>query len=261
MKIFRTLNDWRDERRRWHSQNIGFVPTMGALHAGHLSLVAKARQENPRVAVSLFVNPTQFDAPDDLANYPRDTENDLRLLKAAGVDAVLMPDAEQLYPDDYAYQIREKVFSRDLCGQHRPGHFDGVLTVVMKLLNLVQPHRAYFGEKDYQQLVLIQGMVQAFFLPYEIIGCPIVREADGLAMSSRNRRLNPQQRQIAARLYAILSSADSVDTAWKQLQEIFDGVDYVRDWQGRRLAAVRLGPVRLIDNVVLPASDNNGARP
>jgi len=230
MKSFADLNRWQTHRDRLQGQSIGFVPTMGALHDGHLSLVKRAREENDAVVVSLR-----------------------QLLENAGVDALLLPDADSLYPDGYAYRVCENSFSRQLCGAHRPGHFDGVLTVVMKLLNLVRPHKAYFGEKDYQQLRLIQGMVKAFFLPVEIIGCPIVREADGLAMSSRNQRLNRQQRQQAAALYRILSQAPDAASARSQLAETFDGVDYVQDLPGRRLAAVHLGSVRLIDNVPLPA--------
>ncbi len=256
MKVFHNLTDWRRFRRQWRNQVIGLVPTMGALHDGHLSLVKKSRLENQRTVVSLFVNPTQFDSADDLAHYPRDTENDLRLLREAGADAVLMPQYTALYPDDYTYQVRETAFSRQLCGRHRPGHFDGVLTVVMKLLNLIQPHRAYFGEKDYQQLRLIRSMAEAFFLPCDIIGCPTIREADGLAMSSRNRRLNQKQRATAACLNAILSSAESAEAAYTRLQQVFDQVDYVHDMDGRRLAAVHLGAVRLIDNVPLPYKGN-----
>jgi len=253
MKSFADLNRWQTHRDRLQGQSIGFVPTMGALHDGHLSLVKRAREENDAVVVSLFVNPTQFDRKDDLDNYPADANSDRQLLENAGVDALLLPDADSLYPDGYAYRVSENSFSRQLCGAHRPGHFDGVLTVVMKLLNLVRPHKAYFGEKDYQQLRLIQGMVKAFFLPVEIIGCPIVREADGLAMSSRNQHLNRQQRQQAAALYRILSQAPDAASARSQLAETFDGVDYVQDLPGRRLAAVHLGSVRLIDNVPLPA--------
>lgn len=254
MKCFENLNHWQAYRNRLANQTVGFVPTMGALHAGHLSLVEKARADNEQVVVSLFVNPTQFDNADDLQDYPRDTENDLRLLREAGADVVLLPEKDALYPDNYRYRISENHLSRQLCGQHRPGHFDGVLTVVLKLLNLVRPDAAYFGEKDYQQLALIRGMAEAFFLPCRIIGCPIVRETDGLAMSSRNRRLNPSQRTRAARLYAILRQAPDITSAKQQLAEVFDAVDYVEDWHGYRLAAVHLGPVRLIDNVPLTQS-------
>ncbi len=252
MKVFTDLEQWLAFRAGIPARTIGFVPTMGALHDGHFSLVQRAKDENEAVVVSLFVNPTQFDQAEDLEKYPQDVAADLRGLEKAGVTAVLLPDYKALYPDNYAYRICEKNLSRQLCGAHRPGHFDGVLTVVMKLLNLVRPQRAYFGEKDYQQLALIRGLVEAFFLPVEIVGCPIVREPDGLAMSSRNRRLAPAQRQQAARLFAILSTAPSAQLAQQQLQQVFDRVDYVHDLPGRRLAAVQLGAVRLIDNVPLP---------
>ncbi len=260
MKTFTDLSRWRTHRQHLNPEwRVGFVPTMGALHAGHLSLVQKARAENDYVVVSLFVNPTQFDQAADLENYPRDTETDLALLRQAGVDAVLLPDSAQLYPDEYAYQVTEKRLSQQLCGAHRPGHFDGVLTVVLKLFNLVQPHAAYFGEKDYQQLALIRGLVDAFFLPIEVIGCPIVREAEGLAMSSRNSRLSTEQRQQAASLYRILTQAPDAQAARRQLAAVFDRVDYVQDLGDRRLAAVQLGPVRLIDNVPLPTPKAGGA--
>jgi pantoate--beta-alanine ligase len=167
------------------------------------------------------------------------------------VDAAFMPEYSELYPDDYRYRVSETVFSNSLCGAHRPGHFDGMLTVVLKLLQIIRPHRAYFGEKDFQQLELVRGLVRAFFIPVEIIGCPIVRERDGLALSSRNQRLDSQQRQTAGQLFRILNrSADTLEARQELQQQGFE-VDYVEDVMGRRLAAARLGPTRLIDNVPL----------
>jgi pantoate--beta-alanine ligase len=224
---------------------------MGALHAGHLALVHASLADNPWTAVSIFVNPTQFDRPDDLERYPRRHDEDLEQLAAAGVEAILMPSADVLYPDGYRYRVSETEISRRLCGAHRPGHFDGVLTVVLKLLNLVRPARAYFGEKDYQQLQLVRGMVEAFFMDTRIVACPIVREPDGLALSSRNLRLDPAQRRLAPELHRTLRGAADPASARRELERLGFAVDYVEDWDGRRLAAACLGDVRLIDNVPL----------
>ncbi len=229
--------------------SVGFVPTMGALHAGHLSLIRKANEHNDHVIVSIFVNPTQFDQASDLSNYPKTLEQDLEQLASAGVMAVFMPDFHSVYPDDYAYQMTEKKLSDQFCGAHRPGHFDGVLSVVMKLLNLVKPHKAYFGEKDYQQLMLIQGMVKAFFMDVEIVSCPIIREADGLAMSSRNLRLTPIQRKIAPQLHAILVADTTIKEKEQRLADLGFELDYLSIYNNRLLAAASLGEVRLIDNV------------
>lgn len=252
MRVHHTLTDWRAVRAgpEYAGQPVGFVPTMGALHAGHRALLARARADNERVVLSIFVNPTQFDAPADLEKYPRSLEADLRL--AAGlVDDVLVPSAVNLYPDNYIYRVSENQLSRELEGAHRPGHFDGVLTVVLKLLNIVQPQRAYFGEKDWQQLRLVEGMVRALFLPVAIVPCPTERDTDGLALSSRNRRLSPVARQRAAQFPALLQSADSAAAAARALADAGFAVDYVEDRAGVRLGAVRLEDVRLIDNVRL----------
>ena len=224
---------------------------MGALHDGHLSLVRRSRAENDRTLVSIFVNPTQFDDPRDLAGYPRTSEADLAMLRAAGADFLLTPSAADLYPDGYRYRVTETERSTTLEGASRPGHFDGVLTVVLKLLLIASAERAYFGEKDWQQLALVRGMADALFLPTAIVGCPTVRETDGLALSSRNRRLPPADRHKAPLLYRALSSAPTADAARRELQDAGFVVDYVEEVDGRRLAAVRLGDVRLIDNVPL----------
>jgi pantoate--beta-alanine ligase len=251
-RVFNRLNDWKTERAILDLTplSIGFVPTMGALHAGHVSLLEKARADNDRVVMSIFVNPTQFDNPADLSAYPRTLEADLGA--AAGlVDHVLVPEPREIYPDDFRYRMTESDFSRQLEGAHRPGHFEGVLTVVLRLLNLVRPHRAYFGEKDRQQLELVAGMVQALFLPVEVIPCPTVRDPDGLALSSRNRRLSPSARARAASFPRILRETASAASATAALAAAGFGVDYVDDRGGVRLAAVRLEGVRLIDNVRL----------
>jgi pantoate--beta-alanine ligase len=249
-RVIENLADWKRERAALETAggSVGFVPTMGALHAGHRTLLERARAENDRVVLSIFVNPTQFDDPTDLTRYPRTHAADLAV--AAGLaDCVLMPSAEELYPDDYRYRVTEYTLSALLEGRHRPGHFEGVLTVVLKLLNLVRPHRAYFGEKDWQQLQLVQGMVQALFLPVEIVACATVRESDGLALSSRNRRLSPAGRTQAAAFPKVLHEAPDAAAAAESLRGAGFEVDYVEDHNGVRLGAVRLEGVRLIDNV------------
>jgi pantoate--beta-alanine ligase len=222
---------------------------MGALHEGHLSLVRRSRSENDRTLVSIFVNPTQFDDQADLARYPRVLDADLAALRTEGADYILLPRADDLYRDGFRYRVTEHGFSAELEGAHRPGHFDGVLTVVMKLLQIAQPSRAYFGEKDWQQLSLVRGMVDAFFLPVTIVGCPTVRDHDGLALSSRNRTLAPADRQRAPRFHQVLASAPTPGEAARELSASGFEVDYVEERDGRRLGAVRIGGVRLIDNL------------
>lgn len=255
--VYTQLSAWRALRQgpAWAGHSIGFVPTMGALHAGHGALLARARAENERVVLSVFVNPTQFNDPTDLAKYPRTLEDDVALA-GANVDAVIAPTPDEMYPDRYHYRVTENELSARWEGAHRPGHFDGVLTVVLKLLHLVQPTRAYFGEKDWQQLQLVRGMVEALMVPCEIVPCPTVREADGLAMSSRNRRLSEQGRRQAAEFPRALRRSSSAAAAVAALERAGFEVDYVDDADGRRLAAVRLEGVRLIDNVPLAETQN-----
>jgi pantoate--beta-alanine ligase len=236
-------------------RSLGFIPTMGALHEGHLSLVRRSRSENDLTLVSIFVNPTQFDDPGDLERYPRTLETDLAALNAERADFVFVPWAQDLYRDEFGYRVTENQLSSELEGAQRPGHFDGVLTVVMKLLNIAQADRAYFGEKDWQQLSLVRGMVEAFFMPTTIVACPTVRHADGLALSSRNTRLAAADRQKAAAFHRALSSASTADEARRMLTAAGFLVDYVEDRWNRRLGAVRLGDVRLIDNVPLGDSE------
>jgi pantoate--beta-alanine ligase len=244
---------WRRERLAQvrAGRTLGFVPTMGALHDGHLSLVRRSRAENDRTLVSIFVNPTQFDDAADLARYPRSIEDDLALLRAEGAEFVLVPGEAELYPDGFRYRVTETELSTKMEGAHRPGHFDGVLTVVLKLLQAAGADRAYFGEKDWQQLALVRGMAEAFLLPTAIVGCPTVREANGLALSSRNRLLTGDDRRKAAAFHKVLSASPAPDDAVRALIEEGFTVDYVCDRDGRRLGAVRLGNVRLIDNVAL----------
>jgi pantoate--beta-alanine ligase len=250
-RLVHTVAEWRALRaeHRTAGRRVGFVPTMGALHPGHLSLFHAARRDCAVVLASLFVNPTQFDESHDFVAYPRTLEADCTLMDTAGVDVVFAPSVAEMYPNGTHYAVIERAFSRELCGAHRPGHFDGVLTVVMKLLQIADAERAYFGEKDYQQLLLVRGMGAAFFLPTEIIGCPTVREPDGLALSSRNARLSPAERALAPQFHAALVSAPTAAAARSKLEAAGFVVDYVEDRDGRRLGAVRLGLTRLIDNV------------
>ncbi len=231
------------------NQSLGFVPTMGALHAGHAELIKASVAANDMTVLSIYVNQTQFNNAQDLANYPNLLEQDLALAESLGATAVFTPDYDQMYPDGYRYQVDENDFSRQLCGAHRPGHFTGVLTVVMKLLNLVRPDRAYFGQKDCQQLKLIEGMVEAFFMDVEIVAVPTVRESDGLAMSSRNLNLTAEERALAPQLQQVISSELSDIDAISSLEHRGFDVDYLQTIEGRRFVAATLGAVRLIDNV------------
>ena len=248
MKIITSISEWKSLN---NTLDIGFVPTMGALHLGHMSLVKKARRENSTCVVSIFVNPTQFNEKSDFDTYPKTWEQDIAMLAKANVDYVFSPQYEKLYHDDYRYKVMESENSTVLCGKSRPGHFDGVLSVVMKLFNIVRPSRAYFGKKDYQQYVLIRDMVSAFFMNVEVVGCDIVREKDGLAMSSRNLLLSASERKIAPRLYEIISSAPNTKKAEELLIKSGFRVDYVVELWQRRFVAAFLGNVRLIDNISL----------
>ena len=251
MIVFDDISTWRsrraDDARR--GLTLGFVPTMGALHDGHLSPVERSRAENDCTLATIFVNPTQFNDPEDLSSYPRTVERDLELLEAAGVDFALLPRAEDMYRDGFRYRVTERDLSTILEGRHRPGHFTGVMTVVLKLLNIAAAERAYFGEKDWQQLSLVRGMVEAFFLPTTIVACPTVRDSNGLALSSRNARLHASDRKRAPILHGVLTAAATAADAARQLTDAGFAVDYVEEREGRRLAAVRLDGVRLIDNV------------
>lgn len=235
--------------RRTLKGSVGFVPTMGALHAGHEELLKRARKENDFVVLSIFVNPTQFNDSSDLEKYPKTWEQDLEMAERNGVDAIFYPRYDEMYPDKYRYKVSENEYSNLLDGKHRPGHFDGVLSVVMKLFNVVSPSKAYFGEKDYQQMTLIKGMVESFFMDLLIVPVPTVREQDGLAMSSRNTRLTHEQREKAPAIYKALTESNSAGEAALKLENLGFVVDYVTDIGNRRYAAAKLGDVRLIDNV------------
>lgn len=200
-------------RARRSGATVGFVPTMGALHAGHGRLIELARQQTGSVVVSIFVNPIQFDRPDDFDRYPRILHSDLDFCRARGADLVFTPDAAEMYPAPQRAFVEVTALTERLCGRFRPGHFRGVATVVLKLLNIVQPDRAYFGEKDAQQLAVVRRMVRDLNLTVEIVGVPTVREADGLALSSRNRHLDPEQRSAATSLYQALQAAERLIAA------------------------------------------------
>jgi pantoate--beta-alanine ligase len=260
-------------------EEVGLVPTMGALHAGHDALVGRARHDNQRVVVSIFVNPRQFGPSEDFSRYPRPFETDRARLVALGVDAVFHPPVEQIYPPAFKTAVDPGPLADVLEGQIRPGHFSGVLTVVLKLINLTQPKRAYFGQKDFQQVVLVRQLVRDFALPVRIVTVPTVREPDGLAMSSRNAYLGPEQRRLAPGIHRALTAADSrfaegetdpaalAAAARSVLEPITDlSIQYLsviddttlrtppRVQPGNVLAvAVKLGSTRLIDNVVFGA--------
>jgi pantoate--beta-alanine ligase len=226
---------------------IGLVPTMGAFHDGHLSLFRAARTENELVVASLFVNPAQFGDGEDLAHYPRDEERDATVAEEAGVDVLFVPAEDEIYPPGFQTWIEVERLGAVLEGEHRPGHFRGVATVCLKLFNVVRPRRAYFGQKDAQQVAVVRRMVRDLAVPVEIRVLPTVRDADGLALSSRNDRLSPEERRAALSLPRALAARD---------RSLLDGleVDYFEeaDFEPRVLAAaVRVGNTRLIDNVVL----------
>ncbi len=249
LKDIEALHSWRRDKTE-----LGFVPTMGALHDGHMALVKKATQSVDCVLVSIFVNPTQFDQAQDLETYPHTLEEDLALLSEAGVDAVFVPDTDQIYPQGERFRVHENDLSHQFCGAHRKGHFSGVLTVVMKLFQLVRPDFAYFGEKDYQQLLLIKAMVRDFFLPVKIVACPTVRNRDGLALSSRNSRLSREALNLAPMFYQTLVDNDSIESKKSRLYALGFRVEYLQHYEDRLLAAVYLDDVRLIDNVPIKES-------
>jgi pantoate--beta-alanine ligase len=281
MQVFRTIA----ELSRWRAgvtPFVGFVPTMGYLHEGHLSLVRRARAKNDSVVVSIFVNPTQFGPHEDFQRYPRDLARDLGQLEAEQVDAVFSPEVDEMYPTGASTVVDVEALSGVLEGASRPGHFRGVATIVCKLFHLVRPDRAYFGEKDYQQLQVIQRMVHDLRMPVEVVGCPTIREPDGLAMSSRNVYLSPAERHAAVVLSQALSRAVQLfkDGVWDgaslqaEVQSILDKeplirTDYVAVVHPRTLqpvislatggavicVAVWIGHTRLIDNVHILAPD------
>ncbi|MDR0854730.1 MAG: pantoate--beta-alanine ligase [Clostridiales Family XIII bacterium] len=279
MLIFNTIDELRTylAKCREAGDSVGLVPTMGALHDGHLSLIGKAAYKNDRTIVSVFVNPKQFDNPDDLLNYPRTMKTDAVSAKAAGADAIFAPSAAEMYPEGFSTFVDIPDITNHLCGLSREGHFRGVLTVVSKLFNIVRPDRAYFGQKDFQQLELIRHMTRDLNLGIEIVACPTVREPDGLAMSSRNKHLSPAERKAAlclrkAALAGAKAAADGnirANEIIKKMTKLIGSeplakIDYVKivnpltfediqlAGEGSLIAlAVYIGETRLIDNHVL----------
>lgn len=254
MRVVRTVADLRASLVPFRGFDVGLVPTMGAFHAGHLSLFRAARSECDGVVVSLFVNPAQFTDGADLAAYPRDEERDVRLAEEAEVDLLFAPAVEELYPPGYQTWVEVEQLSRPLEGAFRPGHFRGVTTVCLKLFNLVRPRRAYFGQKDAQQVAVLRRMIRDLDLDLDLRVLPTVRDGDGLAFSSRNALLSQPQREAALALPRALETGDP-----ERARALLTGleVDYVEvaDFEPRVLAAaVRVGGTRLIDNVVLEAS-------
>ncbi|MCL5271886.1 MAG: pantoate--beta-alanine ligase [Gammaproteobacteria bacterium] len=249
MHIFHNLAEWINIRSNLSTElSLGFAPTMGNLHAGHAALFHKSTKENDRTISSLFINPTQFNRPDDFTHYPKTLDADLELMEKAGVDYCILPNEKEMYPDGYVYQVQEHQLCQLMEGKHRPGHFNGVLTVVMKLLHLTRPTRAYFGEKDYQQFLLIKGMVQALFMNVDIIPCPTIREQSGLAYSSRNNRLTPEQKKCAEEFARIFHQDKPCVMICDELKAKGIAVEYIEEYRGRKFAAVMIGDVRLIDN-------------
>ena len=250
-KIISNINTFKKYRQSKYlfGKTIGLVPTMGALHNGHIALIKRSIIENNITVVTIFVNPTQFNNKEDLLKYPNNLNDDLLILKKLRVDIVLTPNYEELYPDNYNYRLSEKNLSNIFCGKYRPGHFEGVLTIVMKLLNITKPNKAYFGKKDYQQLKLITGMVDAFFIDTKIVAHPIVRNESGLALSSRNERLSSEEKILAVDFHNILSSGESISKIKSILKQKGFVVEYVEKFEDRILGAVYLNKVRLIDNV------------
>ena len=273
------MREWSEAERRT-GRRVGFVPTMGFLHRGHISLVRDAKARGDRLVVSIFVNPTQFGPGEDFAAYPRDFESDCELLEQEGVDALFYPSLGEMYPQGAQTRVEVEKLSLPLCGALRPGHFRGVATVVAKLFHIVQPHVAIFGEKDYQQLLVVRRLVRDLSMGIEIVGHPIVREPDGLAMSSRNAYLNPAERAAAVCLSRALckaerlfkrgekSAAALVRSALAELEkEPLAQVEYVKLCDAETLdeleriddpavlaLSVRIGKARLIDNRILARS-------
>ena len=246
-KVIERPQDLIEYRKKYSS--IGFVPTMGALHEGHASLMRKASSENELTITSVFVNPTQFNNPTDLDKYPKTFEADLKTCSENGVDILFFPQFSDIYPDNYRFKMTENEFSKKLCGAHRPGHFDGVLTVVLKMLQITGCHKAYFGLKDYQQYKLISDMAKGLFLSTKIVGLPTVREASGLAMSSRNMRLSPEGKEKASLIYQTITKKIPAAQAHEILTANGFVVDYLEDIAERRYVAASLEGIRLIDNV------------
>lgn len=281
MNIVRSIPLMRETIKKWRAQglSVGLVPTMGFLHEGHQSLITEAVRHNDRVVVSIFVNPKQFGPTEDLATYPRDLEKDAALCEASGADAIFHPEPAEMYPEGFCSFADVEELGTVLCGQSRPIHFRGVCTVIVKLFHIIQPDRMYFGQKDAQQLTIVRRLVQDLNMPVEIVGCPIVREADGLAKSSRNAYLRPEERQAATVLSRAVAAGRALlekgETRTVELRAVMEKVlaeeplakvEYVSLVDVRTLRpvdrvdrpilaalAVRIGKTRLIDNFQFPS--------
>lgn len=279
MKVVTTIKEVRENVKAWKSegQSVGFVPTMGYLHEGHGSLITKARENNDKVVVSIFVNPMQFGPTEDLESYPRDLEKDSKFCESLGADLIFNPEPAEMYHEDFSSFVDMSVLTEELCGLSRPVHFRGVCTVVNKLFNIVQPDNAYFGEKDAQQLAVIKHMVQDLNMDVNVVGCPIIREEDGLAKSSRNTYLSAEERQAALILSQTIElgkklvaegekDADVLVEKMKEniAKESMAKIDYVKAVSGLTMQqqkevkapmlvamAVYIGKTRLIDNFIL----------
>lgn len=279
IKVVSTVNETKAQIKEWKKQGltVGLVPTMGFLHEGHQSLIKKAVEENDRVVVSVFVNPIQFAPNEDLETYPRDLEADKRLCDSTGADLIFHPTPEEMYPEGFSTHIQMENLTKELCGKTRPTHFGGVCTVVGKLFNIVQPNRAYFGQKDAQQLAIIKRMVRDLNFDLEIVGCPIIREPDGLAKSSRNTYLNAEERKAALILSkAIKLGKEMVENGERNAQTVIKAmtdkinseplarIDYVNVVDALSIEplevikgevlvaiAVYIGKTRLIDNFII----------
>lgn len=247
MKVIKTIDSLRSDLqlRKADGHSVGFVPTMGALHEGHLSLIHQARDNHEVVVVSVFVNPLQFGEGEDFESYPRDIERDQQLCEEAGVDILFYPSVEEMYPREASVEIRVVQGVDVLCGKSRPGHFDGVATVVLKLLHMVEPNAAYFGQKDAQQVAVIKQMVQTLSMSSQIIACPTVREEDGLAKSSRNVNLNTRERELAPVLYSTLIKAAELAKSGSSRTEL---MEYV----AKNLDQLELGTIDYVDVLTYP---------
>ena len=282
-KIVTTISDVKAYVNQWRQagETVGFVPTMGYLHEGHRSLMQQAGRENSKVIVSIFVNPMQFAPNEDLATYPRDLARDQQVCQQAGVDLIFHPQPEEMYSNTFATFVDMNGLSDTLCGSKRAGHFRGVCTVVTKLFNIVEPHRAYFGQKDAQQLAIIRQMVHDLNMNVDVVGCPIIREEDGLAKSSRNSYLNSEERQAALCLYRAIQAGQAlvaqgernstkIEDVMKHIimQEPLANIDYLSIVSMKTLQSVNqiddailcalvvyIGKTRLIDNFIFEASE------
>lgn len=248
MQVIRDVASWKNIRSTLRG-TLGFVPTMGSLHEGHGVLLKKSVEENEHTLLSIFVNPTQFNEQSDFKHYPRNEESDFEFAKSLGVDFVFAPSVEEVYPDKQQFKIKTThPLSQIMEGKFRPGHFEGMLTVVAKLLVLANSTRAYFGEKDYQQLRLVEELCKAFFLDTEIVSCATHRLPSGLPFSSRNARLSPDEMLLAERFAEVFHNGDSEDEIREKIEALGLPFDYILPYGDRLLAAVHVGKVRLIDN-------------